>query len=67
MGLSRQQLNAGIDALAANDSNFARALGNVGYPEPRIRAPGYATLLRTIVGQQVSVAAATSIWNKLEA
>ncbi|MEI4509193.1 DNA-3-methyladenine glycosylase 2 family protein [Sphingopyxis sp. CCNWLW253] len=67
MGLSQQQLNAGIDALAARDSNVARALGNVGYPEPRIRARGYATLLRTIVGQQVSVAAANSIWNKLEA
>ena len=58
MGLSQQQLNAGIDALAERDTNFARALGNAGYPEPRIRAPGYTTLLRTIVGQQVSVAAA---------
>ncbi len=67
MGLSQQQLNAGIDALSAIDANFARALGHAGYPEPRIRAPGYTTLLRTIVGQQVSVAAATSIWNKLEA
>ena len=67
MGLSQQQLNAGIDALAERDANFARALGNAGYPEPRIRAPGYTTLLRTIVGQQVSVAAANSIWNKLEA
>lgn len=67
MGLSQQQLNAGIDALARIDTNFARALGHAGYPEPRIRAPGYTTLLRTIVGQQVSVAAATSIWNKLEA
>ncbi len=35
-------------------------------PEPRIREPGYETLLRTIVGQQVSVAAAASIWRKLE-
>ena len=67
MGLSQQQLNAGIDALAALDPNFARALGHAGYPEPRIRAPGYTTLLRTIVGQQVSVAAAASVWNKLEA
>src|SRR3546814_16649289 len=67
MGLSQQQLNAGIDALAAQDSNFARALGNAGYPAPRIRAPAYTTLLRTIVGQQVSVAAANSIWHRLEA
>lgn len=67
MGLSQTQLNAGINALAGIEPGFARALGHVGYPEPRIREPGYATLLRTIVGQQVSVAAATSIWNKLEA
>ena len=32
-------------------AGIARALGNAGYPEPRIRAPGYTTLLRTIVGQ----------------
>lgn len=67
MGLSQELLKDGIDALAARDANFARALGNAGYPEPRIRPPGYATLLRTIVGQQVSVAAANSIWAKLEA
>jgi len=67
MGLTQQQLNAGIDALAGIEPGFARALGHAGYPEPRIRAPGYTTLLRTIVGQQVSVAAANSIWNKLEA
>ena len=67
MGLSQEQLNAGIDALARVEPDFACALGHAGYPEPRIREPGYTTLLRTIVGQQVSVAAATSIWNKLEA
>jgi DNA-3-methyladenine glycosylase II len=44
----------------------ARAVKRVGYPEPRIREPGYETLLRTIVGQQVSVAAASSIWAKLQ-
>lgn len=67
MGLSQEQLNAGIDALAAIEPNIARALGNAGYPPPRLRERGYTTLLRTIVGQQVSVAAANSIWNKLEA
>jgi len=67
MGLSQEQLNRGIDALAGIETGFARALAGAGYPEPRIREPGYTTLLRTIVGQQVSVAAANSIWNKLEA
>ena len=36
-------------------------------PEPRSSEPGATTLLRTIVGQQVSVAAARSMWAKLEA
>ncbi|BDI60461.1 DNA-3-methyladenine glycosylase family protein [Qipengyuania nanhaisediminis] len=67
MGLSAGELREGLDRLAASDSHVARALERVGYPEPRIRPRGYMTLLRTIVGQQVSVAAATSMWNKLEA
>src|SRR3546814_20198730 len=67
MGLSQEQLNRGIDALAGIETGFARALAGAGYPEPRIREPGYTTLLRTIVGQRVRVAAANSIWNKLEA
>jgi DNA-3-methyladenine glycosylase II len=67
MGLTAEQLKTSIDALAAIEPAFAAGLARAGYPEPRIRARGYATLLRTIVGQQVSVAAAQSIWNKLDA
>ena len=67
MGLSADQLRTSLDALAGIEPAIAAAVARVGYPEPRIRERGYATLLRTIVGQQVSVAAAQSIWNKLEA
>jgi DNA-3-methyladenine glycosylase II len=67
MGLTAEQLREGLDAVAAREPGIAKALEAVGYPEPRIRPPGYRTLLRTIVGQQVSVAAAASVWNKLEA
>ena len=67
MGLTAEAIRDGLDALAAIEPALGRALERVGYPEPRIRAPGYATLLRTIVGQQVSVAAAASMWRKLEA
>ena len=67
MGLAEGALRAGLDAIAAQEPAIARALAVAGYPEPRIRATGYATLLRTIVGQQVSVAAAASVWAKLEA
>ena len=67
MSLSAEQLRRSLDALAAIEPAFAAGIRRAGYPEPRIRAPGYQTLLRTIVGQQVSVAAASSIWAKLEA
>ncbi|RZK02997.1 MAG: DNA-3-methyladenine glycosylase 2 family protein [Novosphingobium sp.] len=67
MGLQAEVLREGLDAIAAQEPAIARALQIAGYPEPRIRATGYATLLRTIVGQQVSVAAAASVWAKLEA
>lgn len=66
MGLTAEQLKHDLDAVAAIEPRFARALGSVGYPEPRIRETGHQTLLRTIVGQQVSVASAASVWNKLE-
>jgi len=67
MGLSSDALREGLDAIAAIEPGIARALAVAGYPEPRLRERGHATLLRTIVGQQVSVAAAASMWRKLEA
>jgi DNA-3-methyladenine glycosylase II len=67
MGLSSEQLRSGLDALAAIEPAFATGLERVGYPPPRIRDRGYETLLRTIVGQQVSVAAANAIWAKVAA
>ena len=67
MGLSAVAIQEGLDAIAVREPGIARALASVGYPEPRIRETGYGTLMRTIVGQQVSVAAASSMWRKLEA
>jgi DNA-3-methyladenine glycosylase II len=67
VGLTAEKLRDDLDALASREPQLASALTRVGYPDARIRDPGYKTLLRTIVGQQVSVAAAASVWNKLEA
>ena len=58
-------LQASLDALAEREQAFAKVLQIHGRPEPRASEPGVETLLRTIVGQQVSVAAARSMWNKL--
>ena len=62
-----QSLNHSLDALAAAEPAFARIIASHGRPEPRLSEPGVESLLRTIVGQQVSVAAARSMWNKLVA
>ena len=66
MGISAKQMKHDLDALAAIEPGIARALAAAGYPEPRIRPRGYGTLMRSIVGQQVSVAAAASMWRKFE-
>lgn len=66
MGLSKETICNSLDAVALLEPRIATALSLSGYPEPRINPPGYQTLLRTIVGQQVSVASAASVWNKLE-
>jgi DNA-3-methyladenine glycosylase II len=60
-------LHESLDALAAKEPAFAAVIERHGRPEPRQSDPGAHTLLRTIVGQQVSVAAARAMWAKLEA
>ena len=60
-------LGKSITALAALEPAFGHVLKQHGKPEPRASERGAITLLRTIVGQQVSVAAARSMWAKLEA
>ncbi|QCB41770.1 DNA-3-methyladenine glycosylase 2 family protein [Sphingomonas sp. PAMC26645] len=67
MGLSAEQLETAMAALCEIEPAFAVAVGNAGHPARRISERGFATLLRTIVGQQVSVASAAAVWNKLDA
>jgi DNA-3-methyladenine glycosylase II len=62
-----KSLHASLDALAKREKAFAKVLKAHGKPEPRHSEPGVETLLRTHVGQQVSVHSAPSLWNKLVA
>lgn len=62
-----ESIRAAVEELARREQAFAAVLDRHGHPEPRVSEPGAATLLRTIVGQQVSVAAARSMWARLEA
>jgi len=56
----------GLQALIERDADIARAFRLAGQPAPRKRPPGFASLLRIIVNQQVSQHAGQAIWRRLE-
>jgi DNA-3-methyladenine glycosylase II len=64
--LSARALQEGLEHLARVDAELARALERVGYPAPRQRGPGFATLLRIMVAQQLSTRSAAAIWARVE-
>ena len=63
--LTQKAIERSLKTIAACDGNVRRALEIVGYPEARRRPEGFATLLRIIVGQQVSVSAANAIFGRV--
>ncbi len=65
--LDKTTLKQALAELAAAAPDIARALQEAGHPELREMPTGYGGLMRSIVGQQVSVHAARSIWLRLEA
>ena len=62
-----EALTSGLSTLSEQDSDIAAALAEAGAPEPRVLEPGFAALLRIIVGQQVSTASASAILTRLTA
>lgn len=66
-GISAEDLRESLEELGRREPAIAAAIAVSGYPEARFNDPGYVTLLRTIVGQQVSLPSARAIWAKLEA
>ena len=60
-------IRTALGELAERDADIALALDEVGYPEPRDRAPGFGALINIILGQQVSALAAAAIRKRLEA
>ena len=65
--ITEESLPEALDALGQLDHDFSRALDEVGPPPLRNRPHGFPTLLRIIVAQQVSLASAQAIWDRLEA
>ncbi|MEM8930796.1 MAG: DNA-3-methyladenine glycosylase 2 family protein [Acidobacteriota bacterium] len=54
-----------LDRLGDREPRIAAAVAQLGYPPPRVREPGFETLMRILVGQQVSTRAADGIWTTL--
>ena len=65
--LTERNLKSDLRALARGDGHVAAALERFGYPALRRRPPGFETLLRAIVFQQISIHAAGAIWKRIEA
>lgn len=64
--LGERALHAALDRLAGVDPDIESALARVGYPAPRRRPRGFATLLRIMTAQQLSTRSAAAIWARLE-
>jgi DNA-3-methyladenine glycosylase II len=60
-------LLAGVRELAAADRDLARVVNEYGPPPMWGRSPGFATLLRIILEQQVSLASADAAYQRLQA
>ena len=67
MGLNAEQIETAVASVAERDAHVRDGLRAVGLPEPRIGEPGFPSLLRVMVAQQLSVKAAATIWARLEA
>lgn len=60
-------LSPALVALAERDKDISAALAAIGPPPDRSRPPGFSSLLRAIVGQQISAAAAAALWSRIGA
>ena len=68
MTIMRQKfLSSGgaLDKLAAIDADIAAALSRFGPPPDRSLPASFETLARSIIGQQISRAAASAIWTRM--
>lgn len=59
-------LGQGVAWLAARDDGMARIATDLPLPPLRRKPQGFASLLNTVTGQQVSTASAAAIWGRIE-
>lgn len=64
--LNEKTIALAVQELVSRDSDLAFIIQKYGYPPNWEREKGFVGLVRIILGQQVSVAAANSIFNRLQ-
>jgi DNA-3-methyladenine glycosylase II len=64
---STEDLKRHLGILRRRDKKLSEAIKVAGFPESRLMEPGFGTLIRIIIDQQVSAASGRAIWNKLAA
>jgi DNA-3-methyladenine glycosylase II len=65
--LTRETLAAGVRFLARRDRDFAALYRRNGLPPMWARRPGFPTLVHIVLEQQVSIAAARSLYRRVSA
>lgn len=63
---AQSALERSVRALAKRDSQIKTAVTDFGMPMSRRQPPGFSTLARIVVDQQISTKAAAAIWKRLK-
>lgn len=64
---NRKRTKLALEQLCAREPKFAEAFAAVGFIADRRRPADFSNLCRIVIEQQISVAAAATIWGRLEA
>lgn len=67
MRITAETLSQGVHALSRIEPAFGNIVNAHGPPPLWVRAPGYATLVKLILEQQVSLASAAAVYRRLRA
>lgn len=62
--MNEETIKQGLDDIATRDADVAKAIKQLGYPEPRIRPKGFETFFNIVVSQQLSTHAAAAIMGR---
>ena len=64
--LDKPRLRDCLDQLSLKDRDLEWAIEKHGYPRPRTRPAGFATLANIVIAQQVSTKAAATVFKRIE-